>query len=50
MRVAHNILYGSIESFNGTIQNVVGQFESAISENPLLGRNISGLSAIQAEL
>jgi len=32
----HNILYGSIES--------------AIPENPLLGANISGVSAIQAEL
>ena len=31
-----NILYGSIES--------------AIPENPLLGENISGISAIQAEL
>jgi len=33
---AHNILYGSIES--------------AIPENPLVGPNISGLSAIEAEL
>ena len=33
---AHNILYGSIQS--------------AIPENPLLGANIAGLSAIQAEL
>jgi len=33
---AHNILYGSIEL--------------AIPQNPLLGPNISGLSAIQAEL
>ena len=32
----HNILYGSIES--------------AIPENPLVGPNISGLSAIQADL
>jgi len=34
--LAHNILHGSIES--------------AIPENPLVGPNISGLSAIQAEL
>jgi len=27
-----------------------GSIESAIPENPLLGANISGLSAIQAEL
>jgi len=32
----HNILYGSIES--------------AIPENPIVGPNISGLSAIQADL
>jgi len=33
---SHNILHGSIES--------------AISENPLVGANISSLSAIQADL
>jgi len=35
-RSAHNILHGSIES--------------AIPENPLVGPNISGLSAIPADL
>jgi len=36
---------------NGRPDNILyGSIESAIPENPLLGANISGLSAIPAEL
>ena len=41
----------SLPQQQGSAQNIVhGSIESAIPENPLLGANISGLSAIQAEL